>query len=228
MRNLQNVLIEEYGLGDALAGWRLRRALAISEDGLIITGHGINPSGATESFVVDLDLSSDVGNQTPTADVGADQTLNDAGGNGDGFVMLTGSGSDSDGEVVSYEWRQGSTILGTTADITPTLPIGNHELTLTVTDNEGASSTDTVVVTVDEVDIKPVKVFILAGQSNMTGTASADNLDPSWNVPQDDVWIWLDHNMDGGQWTTVTPGHGWGTHAPRPEEAEGLDSRNGL
>ena len=55
-----------------------------------------------------------------------------------------------------------------------------------------------------------------------------NNLDPSWNVPQDDVWIWLDHNMDGGQWTTVGPGHGWGTHAPRPEEAEGLDARNGL
>lgn len=58
MRNLQSVLIEEYGMGDALAGWTLRRALAISEDGLIITGHGTNPSGLTESYVVDLDPSS--------------------------------------------------------------------------------------------------------------------------------------------------------------------------
>lgn len=73
-----------------------------------------------------------------------------------------------------------------------------------------------------------VKVFLLAGQSNMNGTALAENLEPSWNVPQDDVWIWLDHNIDGeGQWTTLEPGHGWLTHAPRPGRPEGLDPRRG-
>ena len=55
MRNLQSVLIAEYGLGDALAGWTLNRALAISDDGLIITGVGTNPSGLQEAFLVDLD-----------------------------------------------------------------------------------------------------------------------------------------------------------------------------
>ena len=199
-------------------------------DTLDVRFHGQMSSSRWDYWYVDnVQISGvEASNQAPVADAGEDQTLNDAGANGDEFVMLTGSGSDSDGEVVSYEWRQGSTILGTTADITPTLPIGTHELTLTVTDNDGASSTDTVVVTVNEVDIRPVKIFILAGQSNTTGTASAENLDPEWNVPQDDVWIWLDHDMDGGQWTTVEPGHGWGTHAPRPDEPEGLDARNGL
>ncbi len=169
-----------------------------------------------------------VANQAPLADAGEDQTLNDAGGNSDEFVMLTGIGSDSDGTIASYEWREGTTILGTTAKISPTLAVGTHTLTLTVTDDDGASATDTVVITINEVLAKPVKVFILAGQSNITGTARVENLDPSWNVPQDDVWIWLDHNMDGGQWTTLAPGHGLSTHAPRPNEPEGLDPRNAL
>lgn len=73
-----------------------------------------------------------------------------------------------------------------------------------------------------------VKVFILAGNSNMTGTASADNLPSQWNAPQDDVWIWLDRQMTGGQWTNLGPGHGWSTHAPRPNEPEPLDPRNGV
>ena len=66
-------------------------------------------------------------NEAPAANAGADQTLSDAGGNGDEFVMLTGSGSDSDGEVVSYEWKLGNNVIGTTANITPTLPVGTHE-----------------------------------------------------------------------------------------------------
>ncbi len=158
-------------------------------------------------------------NQPPVADAGVDQTLNDAGGNGDEFVMLAGVGSDPDGEIVAYEWKFDDTVIGTTASIAPTLPLGTNTLTFTVTDNEGASTSDTVEVTINEVAVKPVKVFIMAGQSNLTGTADANNLDPSWNVPQDDVWIWLDHDMNGGQWTTVAPGHGWSTHAPRPDEA---------
>lgn len=167
-------------------------------------------------------------NQAPVAYAGVDQTLNDAGGNGDEFVMLSGTGSDSDGTIVSYEWRNGTTVLGTTAHLSTTLATGTHTLTLIVTDDDGASASDTIDITINEVLAKPVKVFLLAGQSNMTGTARVENLDPLWNVPQDDVWIWLDHNMDGGQWTTLAPGHGLSTHAPRPDEPEGLDSRNGL
>jgi len=72
------------------------------------------------------------------------------------------------------------------------------------------------------------KVFLMAGQSNMTGTAFAENLPADWKEPQDDVWIWLDRNVDGdGDWQTLKPGHGWGTHAPRPDEPDELSLRDG-
>ena len=44
----------EYGLGQALAGWRLTSADAISFDGSVIAGSGINPRGQGEAFMVVL------------------------------------------------------------------------------------------------------------------------------------------------------------------------------
>ena len=68
-----------------------------------------------------------------------------------------------------------------------------------------------------------VKVFLLAGHSNIAGADRIDNLDAEWNVPQDDVWIWLDHNVDGiGDWASLEPGHGGPTHSTRPNDPEGI------
>ena len=51
-RDLREVLISDYGLGNAVEGWTLREANGISADGHVIAGWGINPSGLRESWVV--------------------------------------------------------------------------------------------------------------------------------------------------------------------------------
>lgn len=51
MRNLVNVLINDYGLGSALIGWDLIEAIAISDDGRVIIGNGINPDGNFEAWI---------------------------------------------------------------------------------------------------------------------------------------------------------------------------------
>lgn len=50
MRNLVDVLVDEYGLADQLAGWDLGEARAISDDGTVIVGFGINPDGNFEAW----------------------------------------------------------------------------------------------------------------------------------------------------------------------------------
>ncbi len=69
---------------------------------------------------------------------------------GDEAVILDGSGSsDPDGTIVSYEWREGGTLIATGPTPTVTLGVGTHTVDLTVTDNGGAAASDAVVVTVN-------------------------------------------------------------------------------
>ncbi|NOX58234.1 MAG: PEP-CTERM sorting domain-containing protein [Planctomycetes bacterium] len=51
MRNLQ-VVLEELGLN--LTGWQLSEAQGLSDDGTVITGFGINPSGFREAWVAQI------------------------------------------------------------------------------------------------------------------------------------------------------------------------------
>ncbi|MEK7060554.1 MAG: S8 family serine peptidase [Patescibacteria group bacterium] len=88
-------------------------------------------------------------NQSPVANAGADQTVTDTDGNGVESVTLNGSGSsDSDGSIVSYEWREGSTLLATGVSPTVAFALGSHTVTLTVMDNGGATAIDSVQINV--------------------------------------------------------------------------------
>ena len=88
-------------------------------------------------------------NKAPIADAGANQLVTDADKNGVETVTLDGTGSsDADGTIASYEWKEGETVLGSTATITIDFAQGGHEITLTVTDNEGATGTDITNVNV--------------------------------------------------------------------------------
>jgi hypothetical protein len=62
--------------------------------------------------------------------------------------MLDGTGSsDADGDALDYSWTGPfGTVMGATPMVT--LPMGAHEITLTVDDNSGAQDTDTVTITV--------------------------------------------------------------------------------
>lgn len=91
------------------------------------------------------------GNTAPTADAGPDQTVFADLSTGIASVVLDGSGSsDSDGDALSYSWRDAqNNVLATSVTPTIDLPLGIHTVTLTVTDPSGASASDTVTVTVD-------------------------------------------------------------------------------
>jgi len=101
-----------------------------------------NGTSASDSMTVTVNAA----NVPPVADAGADQTITE----GD-TVTLNGSGSnDPDGTIVSYEWKEGSTVLSTAVSFSKSdFSVGTHTITLTVTDNDGASASDSVTVTVN-------------------------------------------------------------------------------
>jgi len=86
---------------------------------------------------------------SPTANAGADQTVECAGATT--AVNLNGSASTAgSGTINSYSWAEGATPLGTGAMLTVNLPTGIHTITLTVTDTGGGADTDEVVVTIQD------------------------------------------------------------------------------
>ena len=101
-------------------------------------------------------------NGLPTANAGLDQGVNE-----NDPVTLSGSGSDSDGTITGYSWTQTAgtptvTLTGAssaTAGFTAPSVAANTDLTfqLTVTDNNGGTATDLIVVPVQKGHIDPTR-----------------------------------------------------------------------
>lgn len=124
-------------------------------------------------------LANACGNQRPVANAGMDKTVTDVDGNGSESVTLNGSGStDADGSIVSYEWKEGATVLGTGATLSANFGVGVHTVILTVTDNGGAISADHAIITVNA----PVAAVTFdAASSANTGSSTSGTL--TWSHP---------------------------------------------
>lgn len=97
----------------------------------------------------DSDIVQIVVNDPPVADAGEDQNVNDTDGNDYETVTLDGTdSSDSDGTIVSYVWSEDAMEIATGETASVDLAVGTHTVTLVVTDSDGGTSSDDVVVTV--------------------------------------------------------------------------------
>jgi len=112
-----------------------------------VTDTGDGSSGALTSAPATVSITVSPVNDNPVANAGTDQTLECAGGLT--TVTLNGSlSSDLDGDMLTYQWREGTTVLGTGAILNKQLAFGSHTITLKVTDPSGAVSEDTVSINI--------------------------------------------------------------------------------
>ncbi len=129
-------------------GITLSTSLAVGEHLILLQVNDDNGSGSQDG--VTINVLAGAANLSPTANAGADQTVTDSDDDGLETVTLNGSLSDdSDGTIVSYIWSEGGTTLGTGISINPSLAVGPHTIILEVTDDDGATAQDTVVINVD-------------------------------------------------------------------------------
>jgi len=125
-------------------------------------------------------------NLAPTAIAGEDQNVTN-----NEEVTLDGSLSSDDGSIVSFSWSENGNEIGTGETFTTSdLSVGTHIITLTVTDNYGAISSDSVVITVKEI-------------INKIPTANSQIINTSSNVPIDITLTGSDDN-DTLTYTIVT------------------------
>ncbi|MBT3888093.1 MAG: leucine-rich repeat protein [Nitrosomonadaceae bacterium] len=97
----------------------------------------------------------DNANQTPVAEAGNNQTIQDDDIPGTSLT-LDGSGSTDDVGISSYSWTgsDGSTYSGTSPTVS--LPVGSTIFTLTVTDAGGKTDTDYVYITLNYYNNAPI------------------------------------------------------------------------
>ena len=112
------------------------------------------PSG-TKTFRT---KSSNNSNITPIANAGIDQNVTI----GTTVVFDAQGSTDSDGTVVNYKWTEGTTLLSTNANFNKSnLTLGLHIITLTITDNDGATDIDTLNITVNPIEEKNKNISII-------------------------------------------------------------------
>jgi hypothetical protein len=108
-----------------------------------------DPDGDSSGTAITVTQSGTPSNLPPTADAGPGQTVTDVDESGDEQVTLDGSASsDSDGSIAAYQWSEGGATIATGVSPTVVLAVGAHTITLTVTDDGGATDADQVTVVV--------------------------------------------------------------------------------
>lgn len=127
-------------------------------------------------------------------------------------VQFTSDGFDTDGQIILYEWAVDGSPAGSGENLqwTFTSP-GEHEVSLTGVDNDGARTTNTQVVTVEGENQPPAISLSAQPQNPVAGEQvefTADASDP-------------DGSVESYEWTVDGDGAGTGSDMPRVFESPG-------
>jgi len=152
-----------------------------------------------------------VSNQPPTVSAGAPYTVGEG-----GSVPVTASGSDPDGDPLTYAWDLDNDGIFETAGQSATFSAAGldgpstHTIAVQVTDPGGLSATDGTTVEVLTVGplVGPITAPVDPVQVNTEVNASADFTDPGVLDTHTAVWDWGDDSTSGG---AVTEADGSGS-----------------
>lgn len=96
-------------------------------------------------------LSVPESNEKPVANAGVDIVVSDSDGTGEETVLLDGSASTDDGQIVSYSWLMDGDEIATGDTPSYNFPNGTHLVTLNVMDNYDVLDADSMIVKVQPV-----------------------------------------------------------------------------
>ncbi len=144
----------------------------------IISGNSFSATIAAKSvttFSSNAAYAGKQGNLKPLANAGEDMVLDDTEGTGFKVITLDGSSStDSDGEIINYSWSLSGQQVSWESGHELTINIGEYELVLSVTDNDGATDADTVKIS-----------FSSSNSTEIWLDAECGNVGSNWQILSD-------------------------------------------
>ncbi len=156
----------------------------------------------------------------PVADAGVDQYVRDDDGDGIVYVTLDGSKSSDNDTIVSYSWVRNNVQIASEVNPAPVPFVwGTYEVILTVTDNDGTSSTDKVMITVNPkgdniIPISNAGDDITVTDSDNSGSNSL-TLDGTKSFDEDGTivnYVWVENDTEIATKATPTVDFKVGIH----------------
>lgn len=142
----------------------------------------------------------DPDNSSPVADAGSDIFGIDADLDGEKLIVLDASGStDDDGTIVSYAWFVDNTLIGTEVEINQIFSLGQHLVTLEVTDDDGVHDTNEITVIVNQLPTADAGEDLVVEDMDLDGSEqvvldASNSSDPDgtlvsylWSVADTDI-----------------------------------------
>jgi hypothetical protein len=178
--------------------------------GLAVANFASSGSAPAHTLIADYFLATTTGvNSPPLADAGADLLVVDTDGNGAETIVLDGSGSvDVDGSIVQYEWYENDQLIAIGPAPAVSLGLGSHDLTLIVTDDDGAIGQDGKVVTVSADAVGGPVIDVWYGSNQTVGAIGIPQV---WanvlgNCSDADGVTSLEYRLNGGAPVQLTMG----------------------
>jgi hypothetical protein len=144
----------------------LSATIALSDGATVVTLKATDNDGAATSTTATITV--EVPNVPPSVAIsGGNRTIADTDSAAGESVSFTGTATDSDGTIATTQWLVDGSEVATGLTATISLPNGSTVVTFKATDNDGASSTATVTITIT--NLVPY-VFISGGSRTITDT----------------------------------------------------------
>ncbi len=210
---LDAIAWESGGTGGAPVGW------CANGDPIAPTGSTIQRTNPTVDTDTCLDWSVLGNNGNPETQVSAPPTNNAptavvngpyAGTEGQPINFSSAGSTDSDGTIVSFNWNFGDGLTSTVANPTHTYAVaGSYTVTLTVTDDGGATGNSQTVATVDAVVVIE-KIVFSEIYYDPAGTESKEEWIELYNAGTTTAdlsgWVITDNNGSGSSYTIPSGG----------------------
>ena len=155
-----------------------------------VSADATSMSSAVASFGISLYGDIPSSNIAPIANAGDDQNVSTY----TGITLEASNSYDTDGSISSYEWVIEGITVSTDVVWTNSFSPGNYTVLLRVTDNDGETATDTVMISVTQSILATAKIS--ASSTNVIYKTTVDYLEALGSYDPEGVVLWIGWQYD--------------------------------